>query len=80
MRPYIRKKNFIMKMITKAHVGRQRDEQIKFKFGVQVPNNYLHAVKLDRTNGDKGWDASVDTEMVKIKVMETFKDHGHKEP
>lgn len=44
LRPYHKKKKFIMNMITKAFVGKQRNEKVKFKLGVQVPNNYLHAV------------------------------------
>ena len=53
MRLYHKKKKFIMNMITKALVGTRKEEQVKFKFGVQVPNYYLHTVDLGKGNQNK---------------------------
>ena len=35
---------------------------------------------LDTTNKNREWDASVDVEMDKIKEMQSFIDHGKKDP
>ena len=59
-------------------LGRKRG--VHYKFGVQVPNDYNHAVELDSQNKNKEWDASVDTEVNKILEYETFKDWGMRPP
>ena len=65
-------------MITRALTGRKRG--VHYKFGVQVPNNYNHAVELDKQNKNKEWETSVDTELGKIMGYETFKDWGMRLP
>ena len=44
----------------------------KFKFGVQVPQNAAHALKLDEINGDHLWQEATDTELGSINKFKTF--------
>ena len=69
LRTYHRQQKYIMKLITRALTGRKRG--VHYKFGVQVPNNYNHAVELDKQNKNKEWEASVDTELGKILEYKT---------
>ena len=56
---YHRQHKYILKMVIRALTGRKRG--VHYKFGVQVPNNYNHAVELDKQNKNKEWEASIDT-------------------
>ena len=44
-----------------------------YQFGVEVPRNPLHALKLDKDNGTKGWHDSIQKELDEIKSYDTFK-------
>ncbi len=48
----------------------------KFKYGYQVPNNYLEALMLDKQNGNKKWQDAVELELSQIDEYQTFKDNG----
>ena len=50
----------------------------KFKFGVQIPNNFYHCIKLDKENNNEEWQQAVKTEMDKIHEYKVFKDCGNK--
>lgn len=52
LQPY-HKKKFIMNLITKELLDSKK--KVKFKFGVQVPNDYLQAVDLDMKNVNNEW-------------------------
>ena len=44
----------------------------KFKFGVQVPKNPAHTMKLDNINRDGLWMNSIEKEIGSINDFETF--------
>ena len=45
----------------------------KYKFGVEVPRNPAHALKLDKENGTQGWKDSIKAEIDQIMEYEVFK-------
>ena len=47
-----------------------------YKFGVQVPNNHVHAMELDAKNGNKLWHDAEGIELGQIDEYETFRDVG----
>ena len=61
-------------------MARLKKKAAKFKFGVQIPNDYEHGMELDKENGDKGWYDANDTEMEKMNEYKVFVDHGKKPP
>ena len=48
----------------------------KFKFGVQVPFDWLKACKLQNKAGHTKWIAAEKLEMHQVLDYETFDDHG----
>jgi len=47
-----------------------------YKFGVQVPNNHSHAMKLDQGNGNTLWLKAEKTELGQLDDYEVFEDLG----
>ena len=45
----------------------------KYKFGIEVPRNPLHAFELDKENGNSGWRDSIGKELGQIRDYEVFK-------
>ena len=43
-----------------------RQEGPKFKFGQLIPKNVAHAMAIDKTNGDTGWQDAINTELNQI--------------
>ena len=54
------------KHIEKAIIARVH--ATKFKFGIEVPQNYNHAKELDIKNGNNDWDKAVEKEMDGIQI------------
>ena len=65
--------------LLQANIAKSRSmPSTKFKYGVEVPRNYNHAIQLDQVNGNKKWQAAIDTELASLDKYHTFKDLGHK--
>jgi hypothetical protein len=45
----------------------------KIKFGVDVPKNVTHTIRLDRKNGNRLWQDSTDIELHQINEYQTFR-------
>ena len=50
----------------------------KFKYGVEIPRDYDHAMQLDRQLNQTKWADATALEMTQIDDYECFKDLGHK--
>ena len=50
----------------------------KFKYGVEIPRDYDHAMQLDRQLNQTKWADATALEMSQIDDYECFKDLGHK--
>ena len=50
-----------MKTVKRALNSRKKS--LKYKFGVLVPNDFRHAKEIDMKNGNKEWEAAMDTEL-----------------
>ena len=51
----------------------------KYKYGFLVPNDYNHALEIDRRNGNTKWRDSIALELQQLDDYDTFKDLGHKD-
>ena len=60
------------KIMTALKTSVKKKKEIKFKFGVQVPNNMGQARELDEINNDKQWDGAVQSELRSINGHSTF--------
>ena len=49
----------------------------KYKYGFEVPRNYVHAMHLDEKNKNTMWKDAADLEIKQIFEYQTFVDHGH---
>ena len=49
----------------------------KYKYGFEVPRNYVHAMNLDEKNKNSMWKDASDLEIKQIFEYKTFVDHGH---
>ena len=50
----------------------------KYKYGVEVAQDYEDAMRLDKLHKHDKWQKAIDLEMVQIDDYTTFKDLGHK--
>jgi len=48
----------------------------KYQYGIQVPNDYIDALRLDRKNGNTLWEVSVGLEIAQLDEYESFTDLG----
>jgi hypothetical protein len=44
----------------------------KFMFGVEIPKNTKHALKLDKVNGNNLWKEAIYKELQMINLFQTF--------
>ena len=58
---------------TQAAQQQKSSSTPKFKFGVQVPRNAVHAMQLDKVNGDLLWKEATDLELSSINKFKTFR-------
>jgi hypothetical protein len=52
----------------------------KYMYGIKIPRDYQHALKLDARNGNRLWQECTALELVQLKEYRTFKDIGHGVP
>ena len=65
------------RMVKQAYLRSFRSAP-KYKYGHEVPQNYKHAMRLDKLNGNNKWKEATDLELKQIDDYTTFKDLGHK--
>ena len=51
----------------------------KYKYGFEVPQNYLHIVELDLKYGSTKWCEAVKLELAQLDEYDVFHDKGHKD-
>ena len=56
--------------------NRKKKKEKKFKFGVQVPDNFEEAERLDKQNGDTKWKDSNRLELDQLDEYNVFRDLG----
>ena len=66
-----------VRMVNQAKL-RSYNSAPRFKYGFEIPRNYLHAIQLDERNKNTKWQDSVALELLQIHEYETFNDLGHK--
>ena len=49
----------------------------RFKYGFEVPRDYVHAMQLDERNKDTRWRDAIALELLQIDEYQTFHDLGH---
>jgi len=49
---------------------------LHYKYGYEVPWDYIHAVELDKCNGNTKWQVPTALEMTQLHEYKTFKDVG----
>ena len=59
---------------------RQHFSRPKYKYGVEVPRNYEHAVRLDKANGNTLWQDAIKLELNCMREYNIFKDNGYQAP
>jgi hypothetical protein len=52
----------------------------KFKYGYEIPQNYNHAMELDKHNGNTKWTDATKLELELMDSYNVFKDHGTSNP
>ncbi|MEM7375758.1 MAG: reverse transcriptase domain-containing protein, partial [Bacteroidota bacterium] len=57
----------------RAMVATRYDPQGKYKFGVEVPVNARHALRLDLANGNSLWKEAIAKELAEINQHQTFR-------
>jgi preprotein translocase subunit SecA len=45
----------------------------KYKFGVQIPTSFAHALRLDKLNGNNLWQEAIHNEMDQLREYNTFR-------
>ena len=63
----------MIRMARRMYKVKKCFEQVKYKFGVQVPRNAEEAFRLDQENGNTLWKEAIDKEIGQIMEYETFK-------
>ena len=48
----------------------------KFKYGIEVPRDYDHAMEIDCSNQNHEWKKAIDLEMSQLDEYDTFIDNG----
>ena len=64
---------FLYNGVAREILATRYDPQGKYKFGVEVPFNTRHALKLDLLNGSDLWKKAIDKELREINEMKVFR-------
>ncbi|MCP4273878.1 MAG: hypothetical protein GY781_18300, partial [Gammaproteobacteria bacterium] len=70
---YIKNSPYVINSARQAQKRLKDSSASKFKFGVEVPRNAAHALKLDEINGDHLWQEATDSEIGSINKFKTFR-------
>ena len=76
-KPIAKREKKLLRMVNQAKL-RSYNTAPKYKYGFEVPRNYVHALRLDELNKNTKWQDSVNTELNQIDEYSTFRDIGHK--
>ena len=77
---YIKNKQVVANTATLQALAAKTQGDTRFKFGVQVPKNASHALRLDEVENNTLWKESIDKELNSINSFEIFKVFGDNEP
>ena len=73
-----RKEKILNRHINQAKISSYRYSP-KYKYGYQVPTNYLQAIQLDQKFGNTKWRDATKLELSQLAEYNVFKDLGHKD-
>ena len=51
--------------------------ELKFKYGFEIPKNFKHTVKIDKQNGNTLWQDATKLELESMAAYDVFKDLGY---
>jgi len=75
--PIARRHKKLLRMANQAKLKSFRTAN-KYMYGVEIPRDYLDAVRLDRINGNTKWQDCTKLELEQLGEYKTFKDIGYK--
>ena len=78
-RRYAKNEKKLTRLINQAKL-RSYKEAKQYKYGVELPRDYEHAVKIDAINGNTLWQDAVKLELDQIHEYKVFDDRGDKRP
>jgi hypothetical protein len=67
----------LIRMINKAKLTSYKHSPV-YMYGHEVPRNHVHAMELDKRNGNTRWRDSEALEISQVNEYDTFQDLGHK--
>ena len=50
----------------------------RYKYGYEIPRDFMHTKRLDDRNGNKQWQEATALELAQLQEYNTFKDYGHR--
>lgn len=80
VKSYTNQEEEINKLFKVNRLQKKSSQMPKFKFGLQVPNDPAHVIKLDNMNQDNQWSGAMNTEIGFTNDFEMFiilEDHQH---
>ena len=66
----------LLKRMMNASKKSQKNNSVRYKFGVRVPRNVKEAKMLDAENGNNYWQEAMDIELAQLHEYDTFKSLG----
>ncbi|GAX18752.1 hypothetical protein FisN_26Hu045 [Fistulifera solaris] len=78
-RAMAKKKEKIFERLVKQAKLRSYNTAPRYKYGYEIPRNFLHAILLDERNGNTKWMDATALESGSLHEYSTFRDCGHKD-
>ncbi|GAX11913.1 hypothetical protein FisN_UnNu034 [Fistulifera solaris] len=78
-RAMAKKKEKVFERLVKQAKLRSYNTAPRYKYGYEIPRNFLHAILLDERNGNTKWMDATALESDSLHEYSTFRDCGHKD-
>ena len=78
-RRYAKNEKKISRLVNQAKLRSYREAK-RYKYGVELPRDYKHALTLDAINGNHLWEEAIKLELDQINEYKVFDDRGSKRP
>ena len=71
----------LKRLVSKARKNQKRHfTRVGYKYGIEMPRDYNHALELDKKNGNDLWQKALEKERSKVKVAMKFLKDGERPP
>jgi hypothetical protein len=67
----------LTRMVNQAKLRSYRTAP-KYKYGYEIPRDFMHAKQLDAQCGNNQWQEATTLELQQLQEYNTFKDYGHR--